>query len=56
MPGRAYQVQFVNQLGDTWSNLPGGSNYAVPPAMILNFTDAPPTGMPQRFYRVELLP
>ena len=56
MPGRACQVQFVNQLGEAWSNLPGGSNFAVPPQMILNFTDAPPAGMSQRFYRVELLP
>ena len=56
MPGRDYQVQFVNQLGQTWSNLPGGSNYAVPPAVTLNFTDATPTGIPQRYYRVELLP
>jgi len=56
MPGRAYQVQFVNQLGETWNNLIGGSNFAVPPQMLLNFTDAPPAGAPQRFYRVELLP
>ncbi len=56
MPGRAYQVQFANQLGEIWSNLLGGSNYAVPPQMLLNFTDAPPTGTPQRYYRVELLP
>jgi len=56
MPGRAYQVQFVNQPGETWNNLAGGSNYAMPPAMILSFTDAPPAGTPQRFYRVELLP
>jgi hypothetical protein len=56
MPGRAYQVQFVNQPGETWNNLAGGSNYTMPPAMILSFTDAPPTGTPQRFYRVELLP
>jgi hypothetical protein len=56
MPGRAYQVQFVNQLGETWNNLPGGSNFAVPPQIILNFTDAPSAGTPQRFYRVQLLP
>ncbi len=56
MPGRDYQAQFVNQLGRIWSNLPGGSNYAVPPAVTLNFTDAPPPGIPQRYYRVELLP
>ena len=56
MPGRAYQVQWVNQPGETWNNLAGGSNYAMPPAMILSVTDAPPAGTPQRFYRVELLP
>ena len=59
MPGRAYQAQFVNQLGPAgagWSSLPGGSSYAEPPQMNLNFTDAPPTGIPQRYYRVRLLP
>ena len=56
MPGRAYQVQFVNQLGGTWSNLPGGSNFAVPPQMILNGTDTPPAAILHRFYRVRLLP
>jgi len=56
MPGRAYQVQYVNQLGGIWSNLPGGSNLAVPPEMILNVTDTPPGDVPQRFYRVQLLP
>ncbi len=56
MPGRAYQVQIVNQLGETWNNLSGGSNFAVPPQIMLNFTDAPPAGVPRRFYRVELLP
>jgi hypothetical protein len=56
MPGRAYQIQFANSIGGTWSNLPAGSNYAAPPQMLLNFTDAPPAGTPQRFYRVKLLP
>jgi hypothetical protein len=56
MPGRAYQIQFVGALGGVWSNLPGASNYAMPPQMILNFTDAPPAGAPERFYRVMLLP
>jgi hypothetical protein len=56
MPGRAYHIQFGDSLGCVWSNLPGGSDSAVPPQMILNFTDVPPAGTPQRFYRVELLP
>ena len=55
MPGRAYQVQFVDQPGGIWSNVIGGPDFAVPPQARLSFTDAPPTG-PQRFYRVELLP
>jgi hypothetical protein len=54
MPGRGYQVQFVNPLNGTWSNLPAGSNFATPPQMMLNFTDAPPSGT--GFYRVKLLP
>jgi hypothetical protein len=56
MPGHAYQVQCANSLNGTWSNLPAGSNFAAPPQMILNFTDTPPAGTPQRFYRVQLLP
>jgi hypothetical protein len=48
-------VQFVTQLGGTWSNLPA-TNFASPPQTILNITDAPPAGTPQRFYRVKLLP
>ena len=55
MPGRNYQVQFAGALNGAWTNLPG-TNYAAPPQMILNFTDAPPAGTPQRFYRVKLLP
>ena len=56
MPGRTYQVQCATQLGGAWSNLPAGSNYAAPPQLILNFTDTPPAGTAQRFYRVKLLP
>jgi hypothetical protein len=55
MPGRNYQIEYATQLGGTWSNLPG-TNFAAPPQMNLNFTDAPPAGTPQRFYRVKLLP
>ena len=56
MPGRSYQVQFAGTLNGTWSNLPAGSNYVLPPQMILNFTDTPPVGTAQRFYRAKLLP
>jgi hypothetical protein len=54
MPGRSYQVQFANPLNGPWSNLPAGSNFAVPLQTILNFTDAPAAGI--GFYRVRLLP
>jgi hypothetical protein len=56
MPGRNYQVQAAGALSGPWTNLPAGSNYAAPPQMILNFTDAPAPGTPQKFYRVKLLP
>lgn len=56
MPGRAYQVQFTDRLGGGWSNHPAGSHYAMPPQTILNFTDAPPLGTLERFYRIRLLP
>ena len=56
LPGRGYQVQFVNQLGGAWSNLPAGSNFAIPPQTFLNATDTPIAGTTQRFYRVQLLP
>ena len=55
MPGRNYQIQYAPQLGGVWSNLPG-TNFAPPPQTILNVTDAPPVVVPQRFYRVRLLP
>jgi hypothetical protein len=55
MPGRNYQIQFASSLNGGWTNLPA-TNFAAPPQMILNVTDAPPAGTPQRFYRVKLLP
>jgi Starch/carbohydrate-binding module (family 53)/Glycosyl hydrolase family 57 len=55
MPGRNYQVQFATSLNSAWTNVPS-TNFAAPPQMNLNFTDAPPAGTPQRFYRVKLLP
>jgi hypothetical protein len=55
MPGRNYQVEFANGLNGVWTNLPP-TNYAAPPLMNFNFTDAPPAGTPQRFYRIKLLP
>jgi len=55
MPGRSYLVQYAASLNGAWTNLPG-TNYAAPPQMLLNFTDAPPADTPQRFYRVQLLP
>lgn len=55
MPGRNYQIQYATQLGGAWSNLPG-TNFAAPPQVFLNVTDAPAAGTAQRFYRVRLLP
>ena len=55
MPGRNYQIQYATQLGGAWSNLPG-TNFAAPPQLFLNVTDAPSAGTLQRFYRVRLLP
>jgi hypothetical protein len=55
MPGRNYQLQFATSLNGGWTNLPF-TNFAAPPQMNLNFTDSPPAGTPQRFYRVQLLP
>jgi hypothetical protein len=56
MPGRSYQVQFAGSLNGGWTNLPNGSNYAMPPQMMMNFTNAPAAGAPRQFYRVQLLP
>jgi hypothetical protein len=56
MPGRSYQVQFASPLDGAWSNLPTGSNFAAPPQMMLNFTNAPAAGVLKGFYRVKLLP
>ncbi|MDR3456472.1 MAG: carbohydrate-binding protein [Verrucomicrobiae bacterium] len=55
MPGRNYQIQYATQIGGAWTNL-SGTNFALPPQTSFNFTDAPPAGTPQRFYRVKLLP
>jgi Starch/carbohydrate-binding module (family 53)/Glycosyl hydrolase family 57 len=54
MPGRNYQVYYASNLTGPWTNFPG-TNFAAPPQTILNFTDSP-AGLPQRFYRVKLLP
>lgn len=56
MPGRSYQVLYADSLQKPWTNLPGASNFAAPPLVNLSFTDAPPVGVTQRFYRVRLLP
>jgi Starch/carbohydrate-binding module (family 53)/Glycosyl hydrolase family 57 len=55
MPGRSYQIQYSTNLNSGWTNFPA-TNYAAPPQTLLNFTDAPASGTPQRFYRVKLLP
>jgi hypothetical protein len=56
MPGYSYQVLYVDSLLNSWSNLPGASNFAGPLQLNLSFTDAPPVSVTQRFYRVKLLP
>lgn len=56
MPGRSYQVQFASSIDGIWTNLPAGSNYAIPPQMFFNFTDSPAAGYLQGYYRVELVP
>ena len=56
MPGRGYQVLYSDALGGSWSALPGATNVAGPLLLILSYTDAVPTNVPERFYRVELAP
>src|ERR1017187_1499622 len=56
MPGYSYQVLYADSLLNSWSNLPGASNFAGPLQLNLSFTDAPPVSVTQRFYRVKLLP
>ena len=56
MPGYSYQVLYADSLLNVWSDLPGASNLAGPLQLSLSFTDAPPVSVPQRFYRVKLLP
>ena len=56
MPGRSYQVLYLDALAGGWGNLPGGSNAASALQLSLSYTDAPPAGATQRFYRVRLLP
>jgi hypothetical protein len=56
MPGYGYQVIYANALGNGWSNLPGATNFAGSLQLILSYTDAPPAGITQRYYRVKLQP
>ncbi len=56
MPGHSYQVDYADLLGGLWSDLTGASNTAGPLQLIMAYTDAPPTTVTQRFYRVKLLP
>ncbi|HXR04955.1 MAG TPA: hypothetical protein VN836_09645 [Verrucomicrobiae bacterium] len=56
MPGYGYQVVSANALSSGWGDLPGATNFAGPLQLILSYTDAPPVGITQRYYRVKLLP
>ncbi len=56
MPGHKYQLVSATALGAAWSNVPGSLSTAGPVQISLNFTDAPPSTVTQRFYKVQLLP
>jgi len=56
MPGRAYQVQYMDALGSLWSNLVGVSNDPSLLQLQLNYTDTTSITVTQRFYRIQLLP
>jgi hypothetical protein len=56
MPGSGYQVIYAGAPGAGWSDLSGASNFAGPLQIVLSYTDAPPMGITQRYYRVKLLP
>jgi hypothetical protein len=56
MPGRNYQLQSVDLLGDPWNMLAGVSNAPGLLQLQLNYTDGRAAISPQRFYRIKLLP
>ena len=56
MPGHDYQIVYAGALGNGWNDMPGASNFAGPLQLVLSYTDAPPVGITQRYYRVKLLP
>jgi hypothetical protein len=54
IPGKSYHLHFKNNLNDiAWNDLPGDVTATDEIAIK---TDNPGKDMPQRFYRVELLP
>jgi hypothetical protein len=56
MPGRTYQLEFVNALDGSWSNVPGSLTTAAPAQLDVGFT-APTGPLPAKgFYRLKLLP
>lgn len=56
MPGHGYQLVSQAALGAPWSSLPGARSTAGPLQLFLTLTDAPPPAVPQRFYKIRLLP
>jgi hypothetical protein len=56
MPGHSYQVIYGPTSVGPWSNLPGAMISAGALDLYLNWTEAPPVSVGQRFYRVKLLP
>ncbi|TAK93945.1 MAG: hypothetical protein EPO07_17480 [Verrucomicrobia bacterium] len=56
MPGRTYQLEFVNTLGSTWSNSAGALTTAGPMQLEIGFTTPVTNSPPTRFYRLKLLP
>jgi hypothetical protein len=52
VPGKTYVVEYVHELGSTWSNL---TTISATTAQT-NVTDGSAVGQPKRFYRVRLTP
>ena len=56
MPGHAYQIYYASSLTNFWTNLPSSSITAASLQLSLSYTDAPPSTISRRLYRVRLLP
>lgn len=56
MPGHAYQLSYRDSFSVPWADVVGSLSTAGSLQLSLSFTDAPPSTVSQRFYRVKLLP